>query len=353
MRAFISVIVPVGRHQTALPTVRSLLRQKRHLKQLEIILVGCHVEKLARLLDGSVRTVVLDRPENPAKTRAAGVKAAKGDFFLFVDDDIELDASFMARLFPLLERNNNIGALGARLPGKENKYFSRVTDLTNFWSQQSSRSGSRDWLYSAVLLVPADVYQEVGGFNPELSIGEDVELTGKVKQACYEVLYSAELIGHHNHGRTTFRTALAYFWSNGGLAKYMLLREKHIRVFSLGEIFRNWFVGLKLAIKTNRHNSDGLLIYLPGMVLMQFVFFLSLEWHYRTYRHKYIKESLNRENFFQHSFGNRFLRSSLYGRLNGKMFKSMVLGVLARYRLLFQLSLFVFPPLIILFINCK
>ena len=119
---------------------------------------------------------------NPAETRISGVKAAEGEWYLFVDDDIELDRLFLEKLSTIIAEGMNIGAVGARLPGREKTYFSRVTDLTNFWSQQSGQSGERDWLYSAVLAVPAQVYHGVGGFDPELAIGEDVDLTRKIKE---------------------------------------------------------------------------------------------------------------------------------------------------------------------------
>jgi glycosyltransferase involved in cell wall biosynthesis len=282
----LSVIVPVGRPETAERTLASILRQGGGTEMTELILVGVDTGTLAaRFPDPRIRQVRLAQRRNPAATRIAGVGEARGDWFLFVDDDIELDEHFLERL-AAIAGEERVGAIGARLPGAEHTYFSRVTALANFWSQQAPSSGERDWLYSAVLAVPRRVYEEVGGFAPELTIGEDVDLTRRIRQAGYRLLYRAGLVGYHRHRRTTFHRALAYSWQNGGLALAQFQENPQVRAWSAGSVLRTLVLSLAGTLRANGLAGGGILFwYLPGIILFYLVFALSLETHYQRFLH--------------------------------------------------------------------
>lgn len=287
----ISIIVPVGRPETARRTVESILHQRSCPGLEEIILVGAGMDALrAQYQDPRLRLVELPGRLNPSATRIAGVEQATGDWYLFVDDDVELDALFLERLAAHIASGERVGAIGARLPGRENSYFSRVTDLANFWSQQSLHSGPRDWLYSAVLAVPRRVYDEVGGFAPELAIGEDVDLTRRIKQAGYRVLYHADLVGVHNHRRTTLARALAYAWHNGGLALSQFKGDPQVRAWSLKMVLRTLALSLDGTWRRNGRDGYAFYWYLPGIIIFYFVFALSLEWKYQRCLFEFLRD---------------------------------------------------------------
>lgn len=282
MEGRLSIIVPCGRPETARGTVESILAQDALPADHEIVLAGVSVEPLIALCTGRANAVpaVLPRRGNPGTTRMAGVAVATGRHLLFVDDDIDLAPGFLRELDALLAREDNLGAVGARLPGKESaaKYVSRVVDLANFWSQQGPESGERDWLYSATLYMPADVYHKIGGFNPALAIGEDVDLTQRVRAAGYRVFYAAGLEARHNHRRVTLGTALRYFWTNGGLARHLFPPGPALGRLSPSGILRGIVSNCRNTWTTNRA-FPGIGRYMPAVALMYLVFNVSLELH--------------------------------------------------------------------------
>jgi hypothetical protein len=281
----LSIIVPCGRPETARGTVESILGQDWLPPAYELILAGVAVEPLMALCKGRATAVAVCLPErrNPGATRAAGTERAQGAHLLFVDDDIELAPDFLRMLDATLSAQDRTGCVGPCLPGRDPGYFSRVVDLANFWSQQPPRSGPRDWLYSATLYVPAAVYHAVGGFRTDLAIGEDVDLTRRIGAASYRVLYAADLVAFHNHRRTTFARAAAYFLQNGGLARYLYPPEATLGPFSLRRVARNIGVNLQATWRTNR-SIPGFFVYLPGIILMYALLSLSLEFHLHRYR---------------------------------------------------------------------
>lgn len=325
----LSIIIPVGRPQTAEKTIKSVLDQSFLPDDLQIILAGCDLDGLvAHFADCRFQTASLEKRCNPSETRIAGVQEADGEWYLFVDDDIELDRFFLEKLSSIISQGNKFGAVGARLPGRESTYFSRVTDLTNFWSQQSGQSGERDWLYSAVLAMPSSVYHTVGGFDPDFAIGEDVDLTRRVKEAGYGVYYEAGLIGYHNHRRTTLHSAISYFRQNGGLALYQFKSSRHLRVWSAKNILRNSIIGLKNTFTLNRKEVEKLYIYLPGVAMMYFVFYVSLEAHLNRYTTRFIQKGDARDTMDEYTMSS-FLKKTIEGKRAGNNIMAMFSFALA------------------------
>ena len=339
----VSIIVPVGRPDTAFATIRSILGQSFLPDNLEIICVGSALSSLAdQFPDPRIHYVSLEQRCNPAQTRMAGIAQSTGDIYLFVDDDIELDPHVLERLFRVVSLHPPLGAIGARLPCVEKTYFSRVTDLANFWSQQSLRSGARRWLYSAVLAVPAKVYHEVGGFNPDLAIGEDVDLTIRIDQAGYAVLYEAGIVGYHNHRRTTLQSALSYFWKNGGLAKLYFQSSPQLRCCRVLIVVRSVLQWVYNTISYNRENFLRLLFYLPGIIGMYLVLSVSHEYHYQKFVKAYIKEKITAENLSSHAIKDVFLLEALKRKIAGDPVWSCFFLFLCHFRELLYLLPLIF-----------
>jgi GT2 family glycosyltransferase len=329
----LSIIVPVGRPETARQTLESILRQGPCPGLEQIILVGAGMDALReQFRDPRIQCVELQGRLNPSATRIAGVAHATGDWYLFVDDDIELDGLFLERLTSVIAGENHAGAIGARLPGRERSYFSRVTDLANFWSQQSLRSGPRDWLYSAVLAVPRRVYDEVGGFNPELAIGEDVDLTRRISQAGYRVLYRADLVGVHNHRRTTLSRALAYSWHNGGLALFQFKGDPQVRAWSVKMVLRTLALSLLGTCRLNGRDGYGFYWYLPGIISFYFVFALSLECHYQRCLFEFLRDKSEPDSGSQPASRNIFVGKYAASRVRGRMGRALLFLIMAVLR---------------------
>ncbi len=318
----------MGRPETARLTIQSVLAQKLPPGDSEILLVGQRAEEVAAEFGSKVKPVALASRLNPGQTRIEGITIARGEWLLLVDDDIELDDAFVTNLKALVAQHSNLGAVGARIPGKSTAYWAKVTDLANFWSQQNDIPGPRDWLYSATIAIQSDAYREAGGFNPAFAIGEDVDLTKRIKARGREIFYAPNLVARHNHRRETMRLSLSYFWANGDLAKYIYHQQPPMRAFSALSVIVPLFDHLTKTTRLNLRHTPRFLFYLPAVALAYTCFFISTEAH----RLKYLAVAIEQPDGprpHPQSISERLLCSSLRASTRGRRAKAAGLMLLA------------------------
>ena len=285
----LSVVIPAGRPGAARGTRDSLGAQTFFPSGgWEVLVVGPHVAGVSGKLPGAnVRGVVLPRLEIPGRMRNAGAAEARGEWLLFVDDDIVLAPDFLAVLDALRRQaaasgEIPLGAIGPRLPGTAQTLPARLTDLSNFWSQQGFCPGDRNWLYSAALAVPAADFRAIGGFSPDLHIGEDVDLTIRLARLGRRVRFEPSLVAWHRHGRETFGRMWRYFWHNGGVSLFFHQECNHPRCFSLPTAWQCAVQSLQMNWRLNRDDLPELSRLLPGVFLNYLLFHLSVEWHHQS-----------------------------------------------------------------------
>ncbi len=284
-----SVIIPMGRPERAGNTLRSLANQSYFPESWEVLLVGVKAREVTDAFpDLPIVPVPLERNELPPKTRLIGSDHAQGDWFIFVDDDMELAPDYFQCLNSIINNDRADGekppaVIGARLPGVKNNFCDRLTNISNFWSQQGDLPGSRPWLYSAAIAIRANAYEKVGGFNPHLPNGEDIDLTQKLVRAGYNLLYEPSLIAYHNHGRTTPLKMLVYFWKNGNTALFFNQESLVTRCFSFKTVIIHAWNDLQNNRRLNVSQVSGFYRCFPFILINYFIFQSSIEWHYQKY----------------------------------------------------------------------
>lgn len=89
----VSAVIPTrGRPGLLMGAVRSALRQTWTKIEVIVVVDGPDAETVAQLelvRDGRVRTLLLERPSGGSEARNAGVRAARGEWIAFLDDDDE------------------------------------------------------------------------------------------------------------------------------------------------------------------------------------------------------------------------------------------------------------------------
>ncbi|ACB77224.1 glycosyltransferase family 9 protein [Opitutus terrae] len=290
----LSVIIPMGRPDRVAATLASLAAQQRVPANWEIILVGVEAAAVARAHPHlPVVPVVLSANQLPPRTRCLGVEKATGEWYLFIDDDVELATDCYARLLDLLASpmfspaaNPRVGAIGLRLPGKSGRFFERLTDISNFWAQQHSAAEDRDWLYSAAVFVLAEAYHRSGGFNPDLPNGEDVDLTRRIVGAGYRLRYEPSLVARHDHRRDTLLSMWRYFWKNGNAAQYFFAAQAGACPFSVKTAWLKSWSDLRMNMAFQRARGVQLGLRTPLIWLNYLIVEASLEQHWQEYLHR-------------------------------------------------------------------
>lgn len=291
----LSVIIPMGRPERADGTLQSLARQTLRPADWEVVVVGVGAASLpARYPNLPIVPVELEHNLLPPHTRACGVEPATGEWFVFVDDDIQLAPDFFEMLLRVLTcapagagpENLPVGAYGVRMPGGRGTYFEHLTDISNFWSQQSPLRAVPHtvwFLYSATIVIRAEAYRRAGGFNIELPNGEDVDLTQRIKAAGYVLGYEPSLVVHHFHGRDSLFRMWRYFWKNGNTARYFFSHHGGACCYSLRTgLVRGW---RDLQMNRDFQKTQGVRLGLrtPWILLNYLIFENSLEWHWQEY----------------------------------------------------------------------
>ncbi|MEO5961536.1 MAG: glycosyltransferase family 9 protein, partial [Opitutaceae bacterium] len=290
----LSVIIPMGRPERVEPTLASFSHQERTPAHWEIILVGIGADFVARAHPQlPIVPVVLERNVLPPRTRCLGVERATGDWFLFCDDDVELQPDLYARFLELLtapmftrDAAHPVGAIGFRLPGKKGTFFEGLTDISNFWAQQHNTAEDRDWLYSASFLIRADAYRKSGGFNPDLPNGEDVDLTRRIAAQGYRLRYEPSLVASHDHRRDTLLSMWRYFWRNGNAARYFFATHGGACPFSVKTVWLKAWSDLRMNQDFQRARGLSLGWRTPLIWLNYLIVEASLDWHWQEYLHQ-------------------------------------------------------------------
>lgn len=289
-----SVIIPMGRPERADGTLRALEAQSYFPPRWELVLVGVNASSV-RAKYPTLPINPVDLPHNllPPRTRAEGVKRATGDWFLFVDDDIELAPDFFAQLDRILRRERTktegptVGIFGVRLPGGRGTFFERLTDISNFWTQQSkvrALPAEVNWLYSAAIAVRAEAYLKIGGFNVNLPNGEDVDLSYRMIAGGYCLAYEPVLVAYHFHRRDTLPSMLRYFWRNGNTAQFLNQHHQAAGCFSAKTAIAIAWQDFRSNRRFNGgRDLRGYFWQQPWIFLNYLVYQLSVEWHYQGY----------------------------------------------------------------------
>lgn len=120
--------------------------------------------------------VVFEPVNQIARARNAGAAAATGDWFLFVDADSVASGELIAAAIDRVSGGDVI-LVGAvlRLDGDLPPLAAAMLGAWNLLSRTFR------WVAGSFVLVEADAFREVGGFDLGLYAGEEVELSRRVK----------------------------------------------------------------------------------------------------------------------------------------------------------------------------
>lgn len=216
----VSIIIPSKDNYEMLKRCIESLRKLTTYKNYEIIVIDngsndTNKELIAKMLkDNNAQYYYCPMQFNFSKMCNMGADKAKGEYYLFLNDDIEI---FKPRWLELMVGHGSldyIGAVGAKLyyPNSNTIQHAGVTNLeigpTHTLIGMSDTPGyyfarnKTDYNYlvvtGACLLVNANKYSQVGGFDEELTVGyNDVDLCMKLYEAGYYNVLRNDVILYH------------------------------------------------------------------------------------------------------------------------------------------------------------
>lgn len=174
--------------------------------------------------------VALDANVGPAAARSHGLARVSTPLVAFVDSDIEVTAADLMRLARHFD-DPQVAMVGPRIAGRSmrsrQRWFERYDEVASALSVADSsgrvRPGARvGWLPGACLVARTDALGD--GFDPQLRVGEDVDLVWRLVASGHTVRYDADITAHHE-SRTTTRDWLGRIFAYGTSAAPLAARH--------------------------------------------------------------------------------------------------------------------------------
>jgi cellulose synthase/poly-beta-1,6-N-acetylglucosamine synthase-like glycosyltransferase len=133
-------------------------------------------DRTAEIARAAGAIVVFEPVNQIARARNTGAAAATGDWLIFVDADSHPSADLFSDVAKEIQSGNCIaGGATVRLD-KPHYWASGVTQLWNCASR------CLKLLAGSFIFIEAAVFREVGGFSNELFVGEELDLSKRLKQ---------------------------------------------------------------------------------------------------------------------------------------------------------------------------
>jgi mycofactocin system glycosyltransferase len=174
----------------------------------------------------------------PAAARNVGAQAADGDILAFIDSDCTASTGWLGELLPSFSEANVV-AVGGLVDGMcrdsaVDRYEAVMSSLSLGAREQSGGSGDDTfYLPSCNLLVRRAPFLRAGGFNDEMHVGEDVDLTWRLRDAGWTIAYLPSGRVYHEH-RSSIRSFMSrrfdYGTSEGMLQRLHPHRHKKMVV---------------------------------------------------------------------------------------------------------------------------
>lgn len=169
-----------------------------HIEDYQIIVVNNSPGKLTPEQKAIVEKAdkIIHPPHNLgfAKGCNVGVMGAEGEYLIFLNPDTECFGDWADRLANHLDNHPEAGAVGPIsnfVAGGQNEIF-------HLGNQNPAESQQTKLLIGFCLMIRRSVYDQVGGMDPDLFLGnDDLDLSWRLRLAGYTLLIAPDVFVYH------------------------------------------------------------------------------------------------------------------------------------------------------------
>ena len=204
----VSVVIPVKDRADELRnclTSLHMLNYPRH--RLEIVVVDDGSSDNSAAVARELGAVLVESGAvggGPALARNRGAQSASGEILAFIDSDCIASPQWLVELLPVFAEAN-VAAVGGLVDGMYDDSaldrYEAVMSSLNLGGREMSGSAGDDTFYlpSCNLLVRKQAFMAANGFRTALQVGEDVDLTWRLRDAGWQIVYLPEGTVCHAH----------------------------------------------------------------------------------------------------------------------------------------------------------
>jgi mycofactocin system glycosyltransferase len=230
-RRDVAVVIPVRDMTEGLATTLAALGDRRELGEVVVVDDGSADPREVRRAAAGATVLRNERSLGPAAARERGWRATKSPIVVFVDAEIDAPdgPGWLDQLLPGFG-DDLVGALAPRVRASTGRApaalaaYERARSSLDLGPRRAPvRPGSAvPYVPTAVLAVRRAALETIGGFDPTLRTGEDVDLVWRLHAHGWRIRYEADVVVTHPT-RSTFggwlRQRVAYGTSAAPLAR--------------------------------------------------------------------------------------------------------------------------------------
>lgn len=197
----ISVIVPVRNGERTLGSLLdSLERQTLPRDRFEVIVVdNASTDATVPIARARGATVLHEPIPSYSRPRNLGASVARSVLYAFIDADCRADPRWLQAL---LECSSMAPLVAGEVKVTVSKRPNAIEKFETLWRFGQKWWVEQGWAATANLLVHADAFHAVGGFDPSWRYGgEDVDFCFRAAEAGFRLAYCSDAIAEHEGER--------------------------------------------------------------------------------------------------------------------------------------------------------
>jgi mycofactocin system glycosyltransferase len=204
----VSIIIPVKDRADELRTCLNSLSRLDYPKELlEVVVVDDGSRDATPAVARELGAQLVDSGAvggGPALARNQGAAVARGEILAFIDSDCSASEDWLAELLPAF-KEEKLAAVGGWVDGMHQgtalDRYEAVMSSLNLGRRELSggKGGDTFYLPSCNLLLRKEAFSAAGGFRSELQVGEDVDLTWRLRDAGWTIRYLPCGTVYHAH----------------------------------------------------------------------------------------------------------------------------------------------------------
>ena len=212
----VSAIVPVRNRPVDIETCLCALQQLHYPRdRVEIIVVDDASQDAtpAVISRFPVKHLTLKEHKQASYCRNLAARKSKGEILAFVDSDCRVHPEWLSELVSCF-RDRSIAAVGGLVDSWHEKSaldrYEKVKSSLHLGHRLRRSTEGQPFFYvpSCNLLVRRGPFLDLGGFREDLHVGEDVDLSWRLRDAGYQIEYRPFGVVYHKH-RNQWRTFCA------------------------------------------------------------------------------------------------------------------------------------------------
>lgn len=250
----VDFVIPTLNEEENLPLLLSSISAQQLNENVEIskviVVDNGSNDKTVEIADSYGATILFKPGYSIADLRNIGAKMTTGDIIIFSDADNILLNKDVVNNVVLQLACDNLSASGpdGLLPYGDTNWLQKMWYFHTSILTEQQHAVDVENLSSGFFAIKASAFQEIGGFNGGLSIGEDSEISNRLIINGHRLVKSKNIIVHNSgHPRTIIQFIKREYWHGDSINH--LIVHKNIDLLTV-YLFMNSLLWVSLIICT-------------------------------------------------------------------------------------------------------